>query len=95
MYSATLVQLYVPYFLSIPPSHLFLLLLILLLLVLLFLLHYCYYYCCCFSLFYPSIPRTDDVSLSLLLLFSLATGDVNSVLDCLQILLGECVGIFA
>ena len=51
----------------------------------------CYYYCCCFSHFYPSLPGTDDVSLSLLLHFSLATGDVNSILDCLHILLGECV----
>ena len=45
-------------------------------------------------LFSSSLPRdnfvsVDEESLSLLLHFSLATGDVNSILDCLQILLGQ------
>ena len=50
--------------------------------------------CVTVNLFSSSLPRdnfvsVDEESLSLLLHFSLATGDVNSILDCLQILLGQ------
>ena len=54
----------------------------------------CVCVCVTVNLFSSSLPRdnfvsVDEESLSLLLHFSLATGDVNSILDCLQILLGQ------